>query len=75
MKSDRDCTSFFILPSYICSLEQYLEIDNRRAVQLWNPHHNNFAKVQKDTYKKYQTPSGSQGLTKDLYFLLQDDST
>jgi hypothetical protein len=56
-------------------LEQYLEIDNRRAVQLWNPHHNNFAKVQKDTYKKYQTPSGSQGLTKDLYFLLQDDST
>lgn len=42
---------------------------------MWNPHHNSFAKVQKDTYKIYQTPAGSQGLTKDLYFLLQDDST
>jgi hypothetical protein len=28
-------------------LEQYKEIDKRGAVQLWNPHHNNFAKVQK----------------------------
>jgi hypothetical protein len=43
-------------PTYALWNNIYIEIDNRGAVQLWNPHHNNFAKVQKRYAQKISDP-------------------